>query len=236
MQASSTQTDRIGIAGSAAIRPRTAGRRPINRQEHQRQHEIEMLLDRQAPRMAAGRAEIILDVEQVREQIPGVGTPCVGQQAQRGEDGQVQVIGRPDLEAAADQEPADVQPAPRPQFMEEEPAHEETAQDEEEVDSRPAEPMPRPRDSVQRTGLFGREDRMPAQDQEDRDPPEDVELDQARVRSWGPSLFPSEGAYPGVATPPYPSGAAARQGRAGDYNPRGCMCQERSLSAENRVA
>ena len=140
-----------------------------------------MLLDRQAPRMDAGRAEIILDVEQVREQIPGVGAPRVGQQAQPGEDGQVQVIERPDLEGPADQEAADVEPAPRLQFMEQEPAHEETAEDEEEVNSRPAEPVPNRRESVQRTRFFGSDGRMPAQDQEDRDPPEDVELDQARV-------------------------------------------------------
>lgn len=96
--------------------------------EEQRQEEIEVLFDGEAPGVAEGGAGVVLDVEDV---LPGEGVEGMPANAYLEED--VEVVGWPDLEDAAEKEAAGAQGAGLDELLDEQAADEEAAEDKEEV-------------------------------------------------------------------------------------------------------
>src|SRR5262249_12956560 len=142
-------------------------------------HEIEVLLDGEAPRVSRV-GEVVLQVkdpgEHARERRPEVAVR-VDEGVLQEITGEKHVIRRPDLEPPAEKEPAHVDPIVGAQLLEQEAADEKAAEDEEQIDPRPADAAPDQRDRSHPAVSAGRGLHVPADDEEDRHRAEDVELD-----------------------------------------------------------
>jgi hypothetical protein len=92
-------------------------------------------------------------------------------------DGEEDVEHRPEPQEAPRGEPAAVEGAGARPLLEDELAHEEAAQDEEEVDAGPAEGVSGPLEHVDDRVAAGLAAEVPAQRQHDRDAADDVEIE-----------------------------------------------------------
>lgn len=141
-----------------------------------------MLLDRQTPRVASTRAQVVLEMHQVgnegaQVEIPPSreGVPQTGLE-EAGKYQQIEKIRRPDLEETPDQKPSDVDRSALPELREQKPADQKPAQDEEEVNPGPSQPISEECEPSQPTRLLGIKRRMVPENQQDGHSAQDVEL------------------------------------------------------------
>lgn len=147
--------------------------RPLQgEQAKQREPEVEMLLDGQAPRVLARRAEVVLQVQQVRAQRVGdlcrLAVRALPRKPER-EKREVGEVGRPDIQAASHEKSPHVDRARAAILGEQQLANQVTTQHKEEIHAGPTHAIPRARQRRERAGRGRIHDVVAAERQQDRD-------------------------------------------------------------------
>ena len=104
-------------------------------------------------------------------------------------DQDVDIVGRPDLKAAPDNEPAHVQFGAGAQFFEQQAADQKAAEDEEQVYARPSDPHPESCERLEEARLVPSYRRVPTQHEQNSQPAQ-------KVHVIGPDGRPVTAIYP----------------------------------------